>query len=608
MNRRLALEELDGRDLPSATPAPVQHYSYIRVAELAYSGLQLGSFEKNLLQNSVDLVVPATGLLTPIYAVAPATPQLIYTNLSNIYLSLLTDWLNYADQNKLSREEAFYHVTRPTPFTGDSGSSRPVNWFWSIQTGSDVSGWANYTQVAKNNTPKVAFAPVGQSTVIGYPEKFREIDVNLLRGGNGWWNATLEYATARDAQGRPTGWKPLRTISDTTAGLRRSGTVTFDPPSDWTTASVNGSANLFYVRYRTTGVGLPPVATSVRGRDYVNAHGTNSGVIPVFDYSADRNHDGYLSDSEFKYARPGDTARFAYEGRLFYPNYGQMRFATDPADQSLRAWAVDYSRRFLAANPLADGLFLDNSTEKLAVDPGIITEPMSNYANDYGSLVKTVNTSIGSHWVLANTAGAGAAAAPLAKAGISYVDEFALRPLDTTWQQFENLAGQTAARLQMMGPNGYAILDTYPGKSSPTDPRTQIAALAYYYLLADPQRTFVMFNGGYAPSSPWSQHWTNAVNFNVGRPQGTWGVFAQGHDPERPYLSYTIFERQYDNALVLYKPISYANGRTGTTDDKTATWERLPGRYRELRADGTLGPVVTSVTLRNGEGAILVPA
>src|SRR5262245_5754403 len=122
---RLCLEALDGRELPSAptpvsaaavsvttsSPATVHHYSYIRVAELAYSGLQLGTFEKNLLKNSVDLVVPTTGLLTQIDPLAPTTPQLIYTNLSNVYLDLLTDWLDYADRHGYDREEAFYHVT-----------------------------------------------------------------------------------------------------------------------------------------------------------------------------------------------------------------------------------------------------------------------------------------------------------------------------------------------------------------------------------------------------------------------------------------------------------------------------------------------------------------
>ena len=72
-----------------------------------------------------------------------------------------------------------------------------------------------------------------------------------------------------------------------------------------------------------------------------------------------------------------------------------------------------------------------------------------------------------------------------------------------------------------------------------------------------------------------------------------------------------MFSRSYVNALVLYKPLSYKSGTgggTGTTADTTATVHALGGNYRVLAADGTLGPVVTSVSLRNGEGAVLIRA
>jgi hypothetical protein len=627
---RLSLEALDGRELPSApvatapattthtaaaavSAAPVaqgttRHYAHIRVAMLAYTGTPIGEFEKKLLRESVDLVIPAVGLLDKIDPLAPTTPQMIYTNVSNIYLDLLTDWLDYADRRGFDREGAFYHVNQATAFTGDSGSSKPVNWFWSVRKGSDAAGWTDFTQVSRSSNPSVTFAPAGQAVVIGYPEKFREINVNLARAGGTGWSAALEYATARDSQGRPTGWKPLRVLSDTTGGVRRSGTVTFDPPSDWRTSSVDGTAPLYYVRYRTTGVGTAPVANWVRGRDYVGANGTSKGTIPAFDARADRNHDGYLSDTEYRYRAAGSSARFAYESRLFYPAYGQMRFATNPANGGFRNWAVDYARRFLARYPQADGLFLDNSFSRLQVDARRLRESLDKYADDYASLLRSIDSGVGTKWVLANTAGSGASADPLARYGVSYVEEFALRPLAHTWQQFQDLADQTANRFRLMGPTGYAVLDTYPAGGSPTDPRTQLAALAYYYMLADPERTFVMFNGGFEPSTAWARHWTEAVKFDVGKPRGTWSVFAQGKDPERTYLDYKVIRREYDRALVLYKPLSYAGGRTGTTGDRTATTHVLPGRYRELRADGTLGPVVTTVRLRNGEGAILIRA
>jgi hypothetical protein len=625
---RLSLEPLDGRELPSApallpptgmtsaavssTTPPIaqgtnRHYPHIRVAMLAYTGTPVGAVEQKLLRESVDLVIPNLTYLNRFDTLAPRTPQMIYTNVSNIYLELLTDWLDYADRRGFDREGAFYHVNRATAFRGDSGSSKPVNWFWSVKRGSDATGWADFTQVSRSAPQPLSFARSGQSVVLGYPEKFREINVYLRTPGASTWAAQLEYSTARDSAGRPTGWKPLTMLSDTTARLRQPGTITFDPPTDWRTSKVNGSDNLYYVRFRTTGSGTAPVVNGLLGRDYVRASGRTTGIIPAFDNLADRNRDGYLSDTEYARRRPGFDARFAYESRLFYPAYGQMRFATNPANGGFRNWAVDFHRRFLDQHRGADGLFLDNSFGRLQDAPPL-KESLAKYADDYASLVGSIESGIGSRWVLANTAGSGASADPLMRYGISYVEEFALRPLAHNWQQFQDAAEQLARRFALMGPNGYAILDTYPAGGSPTDPRTQIASLAYYYLLADPNRTFVMFNGGHEPSTTWSRHWTDAVKFDVGRPRGTWGVFHQGRDPERPYLDYKIYQRQYERALVLYKPLSYLTGRTGSTANATATAHKLPGNFRELRANGTLGPVVNYVRLRNGEGAIFVRA
>lgn len=118
---RLSLESLDGRELPSATSVappitaaqtailPVadgatRHYSHIRVAMLAYTGTPVGTVEQNLLRQSVDLVIPHIRYLDQFNALAPATPQMIYTNVSNIYEELLTDWLNYADRRMFDRE------------------------------------------------------------------------------------------------------------------------------------------------------------------------------------------------------------------------------------------------------------------------------------------------------------------------------------------------------------------------------------------------------------------------------------------------------------------------------------------------------------------------
>ena len=96
---------------------------------------------------------------------------------------------------------------------------------------------------------------------------------------------------------------------------------------------------------------------------------------------------------------------------------------------------------------------------------------------------------------------------------------------------------------------------------------------------------------------------------DVGQPTGEMFTFAEGTDPTNPALAYKVFGRTYGKALVLYKPRSYTAGRgTGTLNDLTATTHNLGGSYRVLNSDGTLGPVVTKVTLRNGEGAVLMRA
>jgi hypothetical protein len=591
----------------TALPRPVipQHYPNIRIAELAYAGTPIGSFEDQLLQTSVDLVIPDPVYASQIHAVAPATPQLTYTNLSNLYSNLLTSWLNYAAANSLDPEGAFYHVSQATPFSGNSPSSQPVTWFWAVTrvgtTTTDVTGQANGILAGG-----VKFGAAGESLAVAYPEPFRLINVRLTSAPTGGWSYALEYPSAVDANGNPTAWSPLPTLTDTTNRLTQAGQLTFDPPADWKMATVNGSARMYYVRFRTVTAGTPPVAATILGDDYVHAGGTTSGVIPAFDYAADTNHDGYLNDAEYAQRTPGMDARFAYQGRMFEPGYGQMRFATNPSYVGYRNWAIAFGVSYLNSQPLAAGLFVDNSSGIPPVSAGQVIEPVASYTADYAALLNAVGQAVAPRWLLANTA-QGSASDQVAQKVQGYFDEFAIRPLSQTFQQFEDVAAMVSTRAALQSPAPYAVLDSYPDGGSPTDPRTQIATLAYYYLIADPSNTFLDFYGGAEPATTWSRHWVPAAAYNIGPAAGPWSVFATGADPANPTLTFRVYQRAFSNALVLYKPLSAGtNGTTGTTADGTATTFALNGSYRILNADNTLGPVVTSITLRNGEGAILI--
>jgi hypothetical protein len=596
-------------------PTIPSHYSHIRVAELAYSGNPMGTTEKQLLQSSVDLVVPNVRFLSTINQTSPNTPQLIYSNVSNLYLDLLTDWLNYADANGVSRELAFYHVSTATSFKGASSSSQPVNWFWNAELG-PTSGTTGFKQLtgATHDTVigDVAFGAADQALSLGYTEKFREINFTLSRAKQTGWTYVVEYATATDASGNPTTWKTLTINGDTTNGFAQSGRMTFDPPKDWVTAVMPGStAHLYYVRIRTvTGTATQaPVGSRVLGRDYVNANGGYSGTIPVFDYAADKNGDGYLDDAEYASRATGKDARFAYESRLFYPYYGQMRFVTNPTSEVVQTWAADYHQRLLAAYPLADGIFMDNSSGKSPTIGFKLIESTTTYTSDFAALLGSVNRAIEPNWVMANTSNGNTDTDLVVRQVPATLEEFAIRAMSSAWQQFDDLATTVARRQAVTNPSPYMVIDSLSTGGSPTDARTQMATLAEYYLIGNLKSTFLMLFGGEEPSSTWSRHWFNAVATDVGQPTGAFTKFATGKDPANTALTYKIYSRPYDNALVLYKPLSYTLGKgTGTTADNTATTHALGGSYRALNANGTLGPVITSITLRNGEGAVLIKA
>lgn len=602
--------EIQVRNDSVPPPTIPRHYPHIRIAMLAYSGTPFTEYEYRLLRESVDLVIPHPQYLKLIDDRAPNTPQLLYTNVSNIYGSLLTDWLAFADANGFDREAAFYHASQPIAWSGASPASMPVNWFWAVFRGADMSRLTDLTGASRNSAAgDTPFGTLGESLFLGYPERFREVNFNLFLGRSNGWSGVFEYVSKVDSLGRPTEWKPLNLNLDTTQLLARSGRIEFDPPRDWRPSRIGNSPSLYYIRIRTTQGGNPPVGTSILGRNYSQSNGASSprGIIPVFDTAADVNNDGYLNDAEYARRAAGKDARFLYESRVFYPHYGEQRFVVNPSSPELRSWFVDYHVRFLDQHRLADGLFVDNSGGRFPLTNQPLVEPSQSYAEDYAGLLNAINRRIFPRWLAANTAGGGAETDAVVRQVPMWFEEFAIRPLAHNYSQFLDLAAMLKRRQSVKTPAPYVVLDTLPTGGSPTDPRTLLASLAYYYLLADPNHTFLLLNGGFRPNSSWSEHWVPAAAYNIGRPRGEFSLFASGKDPGNGQLTYHVYQREYDHALVLYKPLSYTPGRgNGTLADGTATVHALNGSYRILNALGQLSAPVTSVRLRNGEGVILI--
>jgi hypothetical protein len=292
---------------------------------------------------------------------------------------------------------------------------------------------------------------------------------------------------------------------------------------------------------------------------------------------------------------------------MFTRNYGQMRFGTNPSGVGFSGWGVDYHQRFLTRQPLAAGLFMDNSEGKAPVDAADVVEPVQQYAVDYGAMLGAIEKAIAPRWVLANTAGGGKSSDPVIQYNPAYFEEFVIRPMAHNWSTYEDIADTIERRRRLATPPPLAVLDSYPAKGKIDDPRMQIGVLAYYYLLAEPDTTYLTFFGGHEPGTAWNRHWSPAVAFDVGRPTGKASVFATGQDPAANELTYKVYQRAYENALVLYKPLSHARAAktAPTADDATRTRHDLGRTYQQVQADGSLGTPITSILLRNGEGAIL---
>jgi hypothetical protein len=366
------------------------------------------------------------------------------------------------------------------------------------------------------------------------------------------------------------------------------------------------------VRVRCVAAGTAPAVRTLLGRDWSGSGGGSSGRIEAFDADADLDGDRHLDDTEYARRAAGKDARFLYESRLF-TTYGPMRFVVRPGPEAVRAWCRDFAARDLAAVPLASGLFVDNSSGNSALcseTPAPI-EPTASFSEEYGSLLASVAQAIAPKFLVANTAGGRESANPIVAAGVHYFEEFLFRPLQHSWATFENEESVVAMRLAAAGlakKRPIGILDSRAdGAADLSDPRALTAALANFYVVADPSSQFFTFWGGQDPDGPWSRHWCAAAEFDVGAPLGARTEWAAGTDPEDPNHSYRVYRRDYEKAVVVHKPRSFLDWShaAGSLSDATATTHALDGTFRVVAADGSKGPEVTSVTLRNGDGAIL---
>lgn len=207
-------------------------------------------------------------------------------------------------------------------------------------------------------------------------------------------------------------------------------------------------------------------------------------------------------------------------------------------------------------------------------------------------------------------------------AGRGLDTEFMHRP--DTWagayqyQQFADLINDLSSRGGIVdlhgtwcyqGPSGYT-----PGNYSSPLGRYRMWRLASYYQVKEPVGSpgMVYFNTAFCSNTTIRvqddpTEWLPAYQVNVGQPTGDTVTYQQGtagiaSSDSRP-CPYTVFSRSYTNAMILVRSKDFWD----CTDygDAASVTVTLPSPGQLLKEDGSLGPQITSIRLRNAEAAIV---
>jgi hypothetical protein len=110
------------------------------------------------------------------------------------------------------------------------------------------------------------------------------------------------------------------------------------------------------------------------------------------------------------------------------------------------------------------------------------------------------------------------------------------------------------------------------------------------------------YNTGYDTLS-----WIPAMGYDLGVPIAHYQLATSGASPDKAGASYKVWMRDYQGGRVYIRPKDDLNtDKWGSTS--TPVTVSLGGTYKQLNTDGILGPVITSLSLRGAEGAIVIPA
>ena len=234
------------------------------------------------LGNTIDVENSSTGLVT-INCVRGSDPS--PSKVANTGAGSSTSIVNTVTLSVTVKDES------GTVITGSRVSIEDINYVSMKGAVADDGGVQTDETTAANNAtandmtllPASGTIAIGDAYYFGSPEPFFNLRINIGTNGVGNWAIAWEYYNGT--------WASL-TVTDGTNGFK-AGTgnkeVTFDPPNDWATTTVQ-NINAFWIRARvTTGDASPttrPLGTQSWIKEQIMNELTNaSGVAEETDFN-----------------------------------------------------------------------------------------------------------------------------------------------------------------------------------------------------------------------------------------------------------------------------------------------------------------------------------
>lgn len=308
----------------------------------------------------------------------------------------------------------------------------------------------------------------------------------------------------------------------------------------------------------------------------------------------------------------------AEASRLQFFSWGSHKWVINPGDAGARAYAIGRIRRVAQD---ADGVFFDSHSSG-DIGTALAKQPMqeyperSAYEHDMVEYVRAISAALSPKVVMINTSEYMrpfdfAMATAAGAAHLERMNNALNSAMPERWQWVDTLLAAHVS-VELVPLNSWDEVNTAGGVFRTVSlgnygskaERLKMFELASYYMVVPATPDHLLLDLQNAWKVPFQTAWLKAQEYDVGHPLGARRVLQKGRDPMGN--GFTVWARDFDRALVLARPSS--SWRVKIFGDSTAVAVPLPNgqSLRLLHGDGTLGPPVTTVTLRNAEAAILV--